>query len=139
METKTILKSALYGLIIWVIVFVLGEILISGGRSEKNIFLLILELIVIVTSVIYVNSKNQTQPIITQLLRGVIMAVTFALLDFLIINLLLESNLKTIYHFWPTYLKYGLLLVGSLVQGQITGLILRKKSVSPLTNQSATL
>jgi hypothetical protein len=131
MEIKTMLKSALYGLIVWLIVFVLGEILISGGRSEKNIFLLILELIVIITSVIYINLKNRTQSIIVQLLRGGIITAVFALLDFLIINLLLEGNLKTIYHFWPTYLKYGLLLIAPLIQGQITGLISRKKSPSP--------
>lgn len=131
METKTMLKSALYGFIVWFIVFVLGEILISGGRSEKNIFLLILELIAIIVSVIYINSKNQNQSIIVQLLRGGIMAAVFALLDFLVINLLLESNIKTIYHFWPTYLKYGLLLTAPLIQSQITGLISRKKSPSP--------
>jgi len=139
METKRILKSALNGLVIWLIVFVLGEILISGGRSERNIFLLILELIVIVTALIYLNLKNQNQSIINQLVRGAIMAAVFALLDFLVINLLLEGNLRTIYHFWPIYLMYGLLLVGPLIQDQITGFILRRKSVSPLTNQSATL
>ncbi|MDH4358619.1 MAG: hypothetical protein OEV37_01560 [Candidatus Berkelbacteria bacterium] len=108
-----VLDLAKKAFFIWVAVFIISEIAISGGRYEFNIYLTIVQLVIILTVLIYFMSvsKLKTKSLKENLIWGLGLAVWFAILDFLIINLLLEKNSLSIYKNWETYIAYGLLLL----------------------------
>jgi hypothetical protein len=103
------------GLIIWAVVFVVAEIIISGGRHPGNIYLLATSLIIILFISLYSSVKRPVKDIKKSLLRGLLAALVFAILDFLVINLLLEKNNLQIYRSWQSYVQYALVFLVPVV------------------------
>ena len=89
---KTILGFLLEGLLIWLTLFVVNEIIISGGRYEKNIYLLVINLILTVFLIIIIGLRRKSKNSIEVLKRGVIYLISNFVLDFLIVNLILQAN-----------------------------------------------
>ncbi len=117
-RTTKILNSAKRALLIWIAVFLISEIAISGGRYEFNFYLTVIQLIIILTILIYFISRSKTKPksFKDALFVGLSLAISFAVLDFLIINLLLEKNSLLIYKNWGTYAQYALLIIVPMAQ-----------------------
>ena len=119
-----ILDWAQKALFIWIIVFIISEIAISGGRYEFNPYLTAVQLVIILATSVYFISRLKTKPktLKDTLFVGLSLAVSFAILDFLVINLVLEKNTLAIYRHWGTYAQYILLILIPLVQ-----LLLKKR------------
>ncbi|MCX6809374.1 MAG: hypothetical protein NTZ65_01320 [Candidatus Berkelbacteria bacterium] len=126
-EVKKYLRIIGQGFLIWIVVFVITEVVISGGRSERNLYLIILQAIAVTSLSAYLNRKYISATIISTILRGIVLMLSFALLDYLIVNLWLEHNNLTIYRFWPSYINYVLILITPLVQTKMRDFFSVKK------------
>ncbi len=115
------------GIIIWLIVFVISEIIISGGRYDQNYFLLAVNLIIILIISLYFSVKRPIKAIWEALLRGVVAVLAFAVLDFLVIDLFLLKNNLGIYKNWQTYVIYGLVLLIPIIASRFG----KKRFTSP--------
>ena len=110
-KIRALALSKIEAIIIWIIIFLLSEILISGGRHPFDPFLFGLNIAVIIVLFGYVNIKRPTKIILDALQRAGIAVVVYALLDFLIINLFLEKNNLAIYKTWQTYVIYAVIIL----------------------------
>lgn len=112
--TLTFLKKALrtskQGAIIYLTYFIITEILISGGRSQYDLYLEIVSLIIIISLSAYFTIKRVPQNNIESIKKGFSNLLVFAILDFLAVNLLLESNSGLMYQYWGTLANYTAIL-----------------------------
>lgn len=99
--------SKIETIIIWLIIFIVDEIIISGGRHSQNYFLFTLNIIAILLLFGYASIRRTTPKFADALKRAEVAVLVYAVLDFLIINLLLEKNNLFIYKSWQTYVGYG--------------------------------
>jgi len=112
---KGFLAPVGWAALVWVIVFIIETILISGGRYEKNLYLGIVS--VLFTLVIWLMIVFRQKADFSGLIFKTIVAVAvLAVLDFLVKNLLLDKNNLAIYKFWATYADYGAIIVGSALK-----------------------
>jgi len=108
---RTMLGYKLDALYIYLIVFVIAEIMISGGLYEKGlIFGLVNAFLVLVLALAW-QYRRRLGSLKDQIIRGVVMMVVYAVLDFLLVNLLLERFNNVIYSYWGTYAAYAIVLL----------------------------
>ncbi len=105
------IKPFLKVVIAYLVYFILNEILISGGRSESNIYLIIFNVIVLSTILWVFRDRYYQKDLKTRIIEGLTFAGIFALLDFLLIDVLLYKFNHSIYNHYYTYLNYGILLI----------------------------
>jgi len=98
------------GLIVWLAVFIIAEVVISGGLYERGIYLGILSLLVLLIVNLIINFPRPSTAWPAAVWRGAIAAVTFALLDYLVVNLALQGNTFILYKFWASWAAYGLMI-----------------------------
>jgi len=111
-----ILSNAYLGLLCYAVIFILGEILISGGRSEYDPYFIAFEIIFLIAAqVVFIQKKNYSSSQDT-IISAVSVTVTIALLDYLLVNLWLEKNSMNIYSYWPVYLVYLTALVTPFIR-----------------------
>jgi len=108
---KNALRGSKQGAIIYLVYFVITEILISGGRSQQNLYLEIVSLIIIISLSTYFAIRRFPQSDTEAIKEGFGNLLVFAFLDFLAVNLLLESNSGLLYQYWGTLANYGAILV----------------------------
>lgn len=125
---KNIFPFILNGVMMWFVVFVLAEVIISGGRYEKDLYLFITLLIVTLAMLVCAWIKRKTDGVISSIVRGFATALPFALLDYLAVNLLLEKNSYSIYKFWGYYAIYGLILIFPITAFLIERYVFKKLS-----------
>jgi hypothetical protein len=103
---KQIGKNALLAFYCYLIVFILDQILISGGMSEINVYFIIAScLFLIASQILLIRNKFYTDMKST-IISAATFLLVFALLDYLVINLWLENNNLELYKFWPMYFSY---------------------------------
>lgn len=112
---KTVLKKIigykLDAIYIYLIVFVLGEILISGGLYERGwIFGVVNSFFVLILALAW-QYKRKLGTLKDQIIKALLMTIVYAALDFLLVDLLLEKFNNKIYTFWGTYVAYGIILL----------------------------
>jgi len=101
-----ILKGAYQGLLVYVVIFIISEILISGGKSEQNpYFVAVIAIFMIALQFILIKNEDYTDPKST-ITSAVSVTLTIAILDYLIVNLAFEKNNYQIYKYWPFYFTY---------------------------------
>ncbi len=108
---KRILRGSAQGAIIYLIYFIITEILISGGRSQQNIYLEIISLIIIISLSTYFVMRRFPQSDTGAIKEGFSNLLVFAILDFLAVNLMLESNSGILYQYWGTLTNYATILI----------------------------
>ena len=113
---SSILKNAYWGLLIFLILFVIGQIVISGGKSERDPYFVILMVIFLIAGQVFIISRDYYSSIKTTLPSAVTITVVIALLDFLIVNLWLEKNNLAIYKYWPMYFIYLTALITPFIR-----------------------
>lgn len=107
---KLIVKSLLFALIAWLIIFVLETIFVSGGLATTGAPFIVTELIaILVVAFFYIKKMQLNQKELIISLVSIVLA--YAILDFLVVNLFLQKNDLSIYKFWPYYLKFVLLFL----------------------------
>ena len=126
-KVRPYLGIAKEGLIVWLAVFIVSEVVISGGLYERGTYLGILALLVLLMANLIINFRQPSTIWSQAAWRGVIAAVTFALLDFLVINLALEGNSFITYKFWGTWAAYGLMILIPVAIWWVRG----KKKITP--------
>ena len=99
------------GLTIWIINFVVIEILISGGRYEYNLYISIVSIVIAFFITLFVNLKKPVSDIVNALSRGLSVAISYGIMDYLVVNLLLEKNSLMIYRSWGYLAVYGTILI----------------------------
>jgi len=108
---KKVLTPVSKSLLIYLAYFILAEIVISGGRYERDIYLWIVIFVLVImmeTSFVWsAKISNFRQAVIT----GLWYAIPIVALDYLITNLLLEKNSLSIFKSWETITLYALTLV----------------------------
>jgi len=125
---SNIFRFIMDGIIMWAVIFVLGEIVISGGRNERDIYLYATLLIITLAMLIFRWIRLKTDGIAANIVRGISTVVPFFLLDYLVINLLLEKNSYSIYRFWGFYAIYGVTLLFPVAASLVQGYIFKKLS-----------
>jgi len=127
-------------LLIYLAYFILAEVVISGGRYERDIYLWIVIFVLVVimeTSFVWSTKiSNFKQAVVV----GLWYAIPVIVLDYLITNLLLEKNSLNIFKSWETITLYALTLIIPL------GIYLKKSNKASgnqvdelLTNHKPTL
>jgi len=128
------LSNIIEGLEIWIVNFVLLEIIISGGRNEKNLYVFILSIGIAFFIILFVNLKKKVDTLKTAIFRGVSAVIAYALMDYLVINLILEKNSYGIYRSWGYFATYAtILLLPAIIKLVSNFMSSRKNQV--LTNQ----
>ena len=122
---KALGKPALRGLILWLIIFIVSEIIISGGRHPASPYLVALNAIILIAFFWY-QRDYFIGTWLSKAKKAIVVLIVFALLDFLVINFLLYQNNYYIYSTYQTYTYYGLIILLSLVINEITNLITNK-------------
>jgi len=131
---KIITSSISFAVIVWVIITILETILISGGLYSKGAPFIIFEMIAIIVAIYFYSKKMKLGQ--KELVISVIsMIVTYAILDFLLVNLLLQKNDLSIYKFWAYYLKFALVLAMPFIRSR-TPKIQMPNLKMPLTKKS---
>jgi low temperature requirement protein LtrA len=129
-QSKTIKKIggwALEGAVIYFIAFFISEVLISGGLYERGLYFGLAYNIIILAMIIFSQMKRNTLDLRAQICRSISMVVTFAILDFLLVDLLLESFNQLIYKFWGTYVAYAIVLAGPVIYLLISNYLKNKR------------
>jgi hypothetical protein len=101
-----ILKNAYWGLLIYLILFIIGQIVISGGKAERDPYFVILMVIFSIAAQIMIIKKEFYEGWKKTLIAAVTVTLVFAILDYLIVNLWLEKNNLVIFKYWPYYFIY---------------------------------
>jgi len=107
----------------YLVFFILNEIMISGGKYSYNIYVVVFNVIVILVILWLFRNKYYKINITTRIKEGLIYSVTFALLDFLLVYLLLYRSNLSIYRSYSTYVYYGLLLIIPIISVYIPSFI----------------
>lgn len=107
----------------YLIFFVLNEVIISGGKYPYDIYTVVFNIIVILVILCVFRNKYCTADIITRVKQGLTYSVTFAVLDFLLVYLLLYKSNLSIYHSYSTYVYYGLLLIIPIIGVYVSPII----------------
>lgn len=103
---KAIAKNAYLGLLCYAVIFILGEILISGGKSQRNPYFIAVMVIFLLVAQLVIISKNKYSSLKSTIISAVTVTLTIAILDFLLVNFVLEKNSLALYKYWPQYLIY---------------------------------
>ncbi len=135
---KEITSSTLPGLYCYAVIFILGEILISGGKSDRNVYTVIALVIFLIAAQIVFIKREQYSSYKKILLSSITVTLVLAILDYLIINLFMMKNNYEIYKYWPNYLIYLTTLVLPYIRSN-SGKINADKVKSLLTKQGRTL
>ena len=113
-KLKPLINAKCETIVIWVIVFVINEVIISGGRHSQNYYLFSFNIFALLMLFGYANIRRASGQINEALKRAGVAVLVFAVLDFLIINLLLEKNNLSIYKAWQTYVAYAAIILTTL-------------------------
>lgn len=136
---KPIFNYKVEGAIIWLVYFIVSEILISGGRYERDTYTYVAAIIFVLTTIITILVRKKTTDIKDAITRGVIWLVVVVVLDYLIVNWLLQGNQLVIFKSWGPLTVYGLTLVSPLAQVVINRYRKTRRESNLLTNPSPTL
>jgi len=110
-NVKNLLGKSYEGAVIFLVYFIISEILISGGLYANNIYLEIVTLIIVISLTAFFLAKKLPGDRISAIKRGFANLTSFAILDFLLSNLLLNDNSGSIYKYWGTLTTYAVILV----------------------------
>ncbi|MFH1855400.1 MAG: hypothetical protein ABH810_03290 [bacterium] len=135
---KSIASSALPGLYCYAVIFILGEILMSGGKSDRNPYTIIALVIFLIASQIVFIKREKYSSYKEILLSAITVTLVFAILDYLIVNLFLMKNNYEIYKYWPNYFIYLTTLALPYIRSS-SDKIKADKVRSLLTKQERTL
>lgn len=135
---KDIATSALPGLYCYAVIFILGEILMSGGKSDKNPYTIITLVIFLIASQIVFIKREKYSSYKKILLSAITVTLVFAILDYLVVNLFLMKNNYEIYQYWPNYFIYLTTLALPYIRSN-SDKIRADKVRSLLTKQERTL
>jgi len=128
------LSNIIEGLEIWIINFVLLETVISGGRNEKNLYVFILSIGIAFFIILFVNLKKKVDTLKIALFRGLSATIAYALMDYLVINLILEKNSYGIYRSWGYFATYAtILLLPAIIK--LASNFMSSRNNQVLTNQ----
>jgi len=117
--SKQILPSVFKGAQIWLTLFIIAQILISGGKSERNFYYIIVMVILSIAFQLWLISKTRYSSIKPTLISAFAVLITFAILDYLIINLWLHKNNYALYLYWPYYFIYLSLIALPLLRSNL--------------------
>lgn len=113
----------------YLVFLILNEIIISGGKYPYDIYTVIFNIItILVILCVFRNKYYETNTIITRIKEGLRYSVTFAVLDFLIVYLLLYKSNPSLYGSYSTYVYYGLLLIVPIISIYIMPIVNLVKS-----------
>ena len=134
---KLILRTISYAALIWLIIFVLETILASGGLYVKGAPFIVVEMIAILVSMLVYSKRINLgkKELITSI---AIMVLAYAILDFLVVNLLLQNNDYSIYKFWAYYLKFAVIIVIPFIRSKSPKITTPNLEL-PLTKDNLTL
>ena len=107
-------------LLAYLVFFTLNEVLISGGKSEQNVYLIIFNIIIILAILYLLKDRYYGKALKQRLLQGLMYSLTFAIFDFLLVILLLKKMDLSMYGAYYTYIYYGLLLVVPILADYIS-------------------
>lgn len=100
-------KSAL----IYLVYFLLFEIVVSGGRYERDPYVFSLTLIfVLITQYLLINKKKISK-MKTAILEGIYLVLPIIALDFLIVNVLMLENYLGVFTRWESIATYLLIII----------------------------
>lgn len=108
--TKVIMKNLSLALYSYLIVLALGQILISGGMSDRSPYYIITVSIILVASQILLIRNKFYENMKTTITASILSLILFALLDYLLVNLVLLKNNYEFYKFWPNFIIYALVV-----------------------------
>ena len=112
-----ILSSAYMGLLCYAVIFILSEILVSGGKSEHNpYFIAVIAIFLIASQILFIPKKVYSETKQT-IISALSVTLTIAILDYLIVNLALEKNSLELYKYWPYYFLYLTTLALPFIRG----------------------
>ena len=106
-----IIKHISSVVIAYLVFFILNEILISGGKSQQNLYLIIFNIITIIVILWFLKDRYYGKPLKQRIIESTTYLSVFAVLDFLLVNMLLDKMSLHIYKMYYTYIYYGLLFI----------------------------
>lgn len=109
--------------IAYLVFFVLNEILISGGKSQQNPYLIIFNVITIIVILWFLKDSYYGKPLKQRIIESITYLIVFATLDFLLVNMLLDKMSFHIYKTYYTYVYYGLLFVPPIALDYIRNIL----------------
>jgi len=114
-KKKKVLPYAKEGAIVWVINFIILEILISGGRYEQDTYIGVLSILFALTIMLFFSLKKPVLGLIDNIYRGASAFLTYAIIDYFVVTWVLEKNNFRLYAFWGQIATYALILVTPIV------------------------
>jgi len=108
-------RNVIDATIIWLIANLLIGFLISQGSSESSYYIGIIYIVFILSGIYFAMRKHHFHNVKSALSYSIILLVTFALLDFLVINLLFEGNSGKIYSQWYIGLSYAVAVITPII------------------------
>lgn len=110
-EVRKVVKPFSSSLLIYLAYFVFAQVVISGGRYERDIYLwtVIFVLVVVIEALLLKSMKlsNFKQALAV----GLWYALPVVILDYLIVNLILSKNSLSIFKNWETVTLYLIILL----------------------------
>ena len=139
-KTGSMLALLPKALVAYLIYFIFTEIVISGGRFERDLYLwIVIFVLTVIVEGAFIMGQN-IKSLKEAILAGVPFVVVFIALDYGIVNWLLEKNSLSIFKNWETITLYALAL---LIPTLKLLLVRPKKDVNQvdelLTNHKPTL
>lgn len=121
-------RFALQALAIWAASNIIIGFLISQGSSEDSVYVGIIYLIFIVAGIYIALRKNHLTLYKSALAFSITSVIVFALLDYLVINLLIEGNTFKIYSEWYIAVSYVICAIIPILPFSIKAMKFNKKS-----------
>ena len=103
------------GVALWVVLFAAAQAVISGGRYSGDIYVVLTQVVLLIFVFALLEERQPSRSIKRAIKRGVTAFAVFAVLQFLVVNLLLEKNSLAIYRFWGEWTLSALVLLFPLL------------------------
>lgn len=114
-KTRSALVPLGQALTVYLIYFLVAEILISGGRYERDIYLWAVIFGLVILIELSFTLKKKIKDTRAAILTGLWFALPIVIADYLIVNLIMEGNSFSIFHRWETITVYGVTLLLPLI------------------------
>lgn len=137
--SQNICRPLSKSLVVYLIYFLIAEIVISGGGYERSLYLwAVIYLFVIIAETLL--SRKDSKTIKTAIFSGLWFSLTVIILDYLVVNLALQGNTLVMFKRWEILTLYAVTLAIPAVRFLINDFKERSRRIdSLLTNQKPTL
>ncbi|OQA53298.1 MAG: hypothetical protein BWY43_00069 [candidate division WS2 bacterium ADurb.Bin280] len=110
-KARPALNYILKGALIYLVYFLLLEIVVSGGRYERDPYLFALTLIFVIITEYLIIDKKAIKKFKTALFQGIYLFAVVVVLDFLIVNVLMLKNYLGVFSRWESIATYLIILL----------------------------